>query len=47
MQSSMAIQFVKSADIGEARYRWLEEHPEISFPALVRDAIDGRMGKVD
>jgi len=39
----MAVQFVKAADIGEKRYRWLEDHPEVSFAVLVRQAIDDRM----
>jgi len=43
----MAVQFVRAADIGEKRYRWLEEHPEVSFAALVRSAIDDRIGKVE
>lgn len=41
----MGVQFVKAADIGEKRYRWLEDHPEISFAALVRKAIDDKMAE--
>ena len=43
----MGVQFVKAADIGEKRYRWLEDHPEISFAALVRKAIDDKIAEVE
>lgn len=43
----MGVQFVKAADIGEKRYRWLEDHPDISFAALVRKAIDDKMAEVE
>lgn len=39
----MAIQYVKSADIGKDRYEWLESHPEIEFAKMVRDVIDRKM----
>ena len=40
-------QFVKAVNIGEKRYRWLEEHPEISFAAIARKAIDDKMAEVE
>jgi hypothetical protein len=41
----MAIQYVKSADVGKDRYEWLENHPEIGFAELVRKAIDEKRGE--
>ena len=43
----MGVQFIKAVDIGEKRYRWLEEHPEISFAAIARKAIDDKMAEVE
>jgi hypothetical protein len=43
----MGVQFIKAVNIGEKRYRWLEEHPEISFATLARKAIDDKMAEVE
>jgi hypothetical protein len=43
----MTVQYLRSADIGKERHDFLDKHPEIKFSAMVREAIDREMKKVN